>query len=517
MRLLGYRWLIRSFNLPERPLAVTSRLGTRLRTTHHADGSVEHEYPPHYAPEESVAGHLEFALRHEEVHLAVLFDLFRACGPAPISEAVCARPTSRYARLIGFYYELLTGERLNDTPVIGGNYLPALDPQRYFVAPTPVRDRRWRVWNNLLGDGRYCPLLRRTEPLAAALAAPLAEELTGLMHDFPPALLMRASDYLYLKETRSTYSLEREAMPRVDRAQRFVALLRQAGEGSLAALLSEAELTHRQHWIVDPRYVASGFRDHQNYVGEQRPDDSQRIHYVCPPPGWVAELMAGLAGAAERMAGLPALVRAAAVAFGFVFIHPFEDGNGRLHRFLIHDVLRRDGFIGPGVMLPVSATLLRRMAEYDAALERYSRPLMAGGLVYELDDEGRMIVLHPEGGESYYRFPDLTAQAEYLAATVAITIREDLAEELRFLHGYDAARRGVREIVDLPDRRLDLLLRLLHQNGGRLSITKRSQFAELADGEVAQIEEVFAEAFRGWKTAPLNGTEPLRAAPVPRQ
>jgi len=28
---------------------------------------------------------------------------------------------------------------------------------------------------------------------------------------------------------------------------------------------------------------------------------------------------------------------------------------------------------------------------------------------------------------------------------------------------------------------------------------------------------VFAEAFRGWKTAPLNGTEPLRAAPVPRQ
>ncbi len=35
-----------------------------------------------------------------------------------------------------------------------------------------------------------------------------------------------------------------------------------------------------------------------------------------------------------------AVCAAAAAAFGFVFIHPFEDGNGRIHRFLIHQYWR---------------------------------------------------------------------------------------------------------------------------------------------------------------------------------
>ena len=36
--------------------------------------------------------------------------------------------------------------------------------------------------------------------------------------------------------------------------------------------------------------------------------------------------------------GNPFLIEAA-IAYGFVFLHPFEDGNGRIHRFLIHNIL----------------------------------------------------------------------------------------------------------------------------------------------------------------------------------
>ncbi|MDP2794557.1 MAG: Fic family protein [Sulfurisoma sp.] len=388
MPLLGYAWLIREFQLPQRPLAMVSRLGTRLRTTHEADGATRKEYPPQYEPEQGIVGHLEFALKYDGIDLCLLRDIFRACGPAPIESAIQARPTGRYSRLLGFYYEFTTGQRLDPALAIGGNYVEALDPDAYFVSSVPKRDRRWRVWDNLLGDNRYCPMIRRTPSTVDGLAQPLQAELQGLVDDFPPELFQRASDYLYLKETRSTHGIEHEAMPPADRTRRFVALLRSAGEGTLSELLTEPELVKRQNLIVDPRYAVPTFRDNHNYVGEQRPDYSQRIHYACPPPQFVPSLMAGLTQVAERSLGLPALVQAAAMAFGFVFIHPFEDGNGRLHRFLIHDLLHREGFVAPGVMLPVSATMLRHMPEYDAVLERYSRPLMDGWLDFVLSVAG---------------------------------------------------------------------------------------------------------------------------------
>jgi Fic family protein len=39
---------------------------------------------------------------------------------------------------------------------------------------------------------------------------------------------------------------------------------------------------------------------------------------------------------------------AAATAFGFVYVHPFQDGNGRIHRCLVHHVLAERKFTPPG-------------------------------------------------------------------------------------------------------------------------------------------------------------------------
>ena len=54
-------------------------------------------------------------------------------------------------------------------------------------------------------------------------------------------------------------------------------------------------------------------------------------------------------------AGLDAVLQAAATAFGFVYIHPLQDGNGRLHRCLIHHVLAERKFTPPGIVFPVSS------------------------------------------------------------------------------------------------------------------------------------------------------------------
>lgn len=91
--------------------------------------------------------------------------------------------------------------------------------------------------------------------------------------------------------------------------------------------------------------------------------------------------------------------------------------------------------------------------------------------------------------------PDLTPQVEFFARTLQETVSESLPDELSFLRLYDQARSAVREVVDLPDRKLDLMMVSLVQNNGRLSKSKRKHFAELTDAEVSEIQKAFQVGF----------------------
>jgi Uncharacterized conserved protein len=71
------------------------------------------------------------------------------------------------------------------------------------------------------------------------------------------------------------------------------------------------------------------------------------------------------------------LVVAAVTAFGFVFLHPFMDGNGRLSRFLIHQTLCHYGALENGLLLPVSVAMKHQEQAYLAALKAFSQPTQA--------------------------------------------------------------------------------------------------------------------------------------------
>ena len=193
---------------------------------------------------------------------------------------------------------------------------------------------------------------------------------------------------------------------------------------------------------------------------------------------------------------LDPVLAAAALAFGFVYIHPFEDGNGRLHRYLIHHVLAERGFNPPGLVFPVSAVILDRIDEYRRILESYSRRLLPH-VRWRPTDRGNVEVLNDT--TDFYRYFDATPHAEFLFQCVTRTIDVDLPEEARFLKAYDGFKASVSLMIDMPDRLLDLLFRFLHQNGGKLSRRARDkEFAALTEDEITRIEALYADQQHGW-------------------
>jgi len=125
--------------------------------------------------------------------------------------------------------------------------------------------------------------------------------------------------------------------------------------------------------------------------------------------------MDGLVNMSESLRDQPRnldpIIAAASLSFGFVFIHPFMDGNGRLHRYLIHEVLSSAGFTPKGIVLPVSAVILANLETYVASLENFSGPLTAR-TSWNPDTPQ----IPPAGNDAvYFRYFDATAQTEFYA------------------------------------------------------------------------------------------------------
>jgi hypothetical protein len=110
--------------------------------------------------------------------------------------------------------------------------------------------------------------------------------------------------------------------------------------------------------------------------------------------------------------------------------------------------------------------------------------------------DGNVEVLNPTA--DYYRYFDATRHAEFLYECVQQTVERDLLDEVAYLEAYDEFSRQVLQIVDMPNRMVDLLHRFLSQNKGTLSKRVRTkEFELLRDDEALAIEEAYASAFAG--------------------
>lgn len=187
------------------------------------------------------------------------------------------------------------------------------------------------------------------------------------------------------------------------------------------------------------------------------------------------------------------VLTAAVIAFGFIFIHPLIDGNGRIHRYLIHHLLSKMNFTPQGIIFPVSAAILDRIDDYRKVLESYSHPLL-DFIEWEKTPDNNVEVMNET--IDFYRYFDATQQTEFLFECVDYTIKKIIPEEVDYLQKYDTLKAGINDKFQMPDKTVDLLIRFLEQNNGRLSVRDRQkEFSVLTDKEIKEIESNYQLVF----------------------
>lgn len=488
----GYTYLLENLELAGMPnwhSSSVSRTGAHYSKIQ--DDSVEEVFRTQYWPGERACDHLAFALKYDGVNLGLLALIFENISKEEVIAYIKSKPTGKYARRIWFFYEFLTGELLPIEDITSGNYIDALSTKEYFTVINGEKSQRHRIVNNLLGTKAFCPVVRRTEKLSKLNTADLRKRCEDIVAAYPPELLRRALRYLYNKETKSSFEIE-NIKPNATSTEKFITLLELAEKENFC---KKERLIELQNRIVDPRFKDRDYRISQNYVGQTVGYQKEVIHYICPKPDDLPNLMSGLIETSERMknGNVSPITHAASISYGFVFLHPFEDGNGRIHRFLIHNILSLQGLVPDGLMFPVSAVMLKNPAKYDASLESFSRPLLQL-INYRLDEMGHMTV--ETDTARWYQYMDMTAQTESLYEFVNKTIDEELAKELSFLSNYDQTKKAIQNVIDMPDRLIDLFVQLCLSNNGSISAKKRSShFDFLTDGELAAMEQAVKDGY----------------------
>lgn len=528
-RAIGYLALLErhSIDIP-RPMHVSWVGASQRSRNESAEGVVEH-FPEQFARDDSDVGHLVFALKYDGVDLLALKSILARISQDELAAAVLEKPTSKYLRRLWFFWEWFHDGQFLDVPDCPQcTSTELIDSKLYFTRAGPYAPRQ-RVRYNLLGNVGWSPIVRRTATLKRFEEARLDEQARAAVDAIPPELLRRAVRYLYTKETRSSFEIERARSSQ--REERFVELL-----------LSQARSTSRwgprwsvdqfvevQKGLLDERYASDEFRAREVRVSELRNLSGARevVHWVGAKASDLEELMGGLCSAWEdhhlhelpkpvegalakggrayslrHSSGDPFLdfVVAVSLSFGFVYIHPFDDGNGRTHRLLLHYVLRQTGFTPSNVVVPISSTILHDPRNYDRILEIHSERAMPF-IDHEIAPESSESVIRGATAD-LYRYIDFTPHVEQLCEWFQQSVQDDLVGEIATIQCIDDAKRDMRRVVDMPDDKARLFLAICMENGrrpgSRFHIGKKKRqriFAELTDDEVAALESAVEDAF----------------------
>jgi len=461
----GYEWLKRTYQLdidspnPIAKIGGAKRPDTRI-------------FRPEYQPEDTLAGHLLFALKHENLNLGILKVLFFACDIKALEQWISENPQGLQTRRAWFFYEWLTGKALNlphaDTKF---KYVDALSEKEYYTADK-TNSPRHKVRNNMPGVPEFCWLIRKTAAMKSFDAKMLHKQMSDAYANHP--MIARAEAFLLTKDSQKSFEIEKEKFD--NRAVRWMKTVR----AFMGSRLDDSKLFEMQKQLVST--PDHGWRTDHGWIGNRLPDATPLPDHISAHPDALEALMQGWFKTYSLMFDRHPVAAATALAYGFVIIHPFSDGNGRIHRFILHQLGK----------VPVSSELLERIDEYIASLEKLSTPILQRSEWTVTADYNIQLV---NDTADLYRYADATEQAEYIYQCMQQFVTLRLPQELEYLRAFDEAKQIIDDAHDMPNKDLTLLVNLCVQNGGSLSKRKRKLFELFPDEHIAFAEQTIQASF----------------------
>lgn len=461
----------------------------------HIKGSIKKEehwniYDKRYMPEETLDSHIKFALKHEILDLLVLKRIFQNIPKNEFEKIIIESPIGIYNRRLWFLYEFLMEESLDipDAPNVGT--IELLDSNFYFTIEGQL-SKRHRVKNNLLGTNKFCPLIRKTETLNEYINLNLSENARQIIGKVSKQLITRAASFMLLADSRASYEIEGERPPR-DRLERWAKAITQAGKNPLN--VEEIDRVH-SILIADRRFITPGLRTDGVFIGERDSLGYPLPEFIGAKAEDLDYLISGLTESNNLMlnSGIDAVLNSAVIAFGFVYIHPLQDGNGRLHRYLIHHVLAEKQFTPLGLIFPVSSVMQNHIDDYKRVLRDHSAPLM-NYIEWKPTLSGNVEVTNET--KDLYCYSDYTEEAEFIYSCVKSTIEKDLPQELDYLQRHERAMQRISGLIELPDRLAqDFIMFTLNNNGKLPNARRKKIFKGLTEQEVNDLQSIINEEF----------------------
>ena len=229
-KLIGWAWLTQKLRLKV-PLRELSCISTKRLSSQSTKKGPWIIFDSLLAVDDTIWGHLEFALKHESLDILVLKFILNSCRADEIVDCINKNPRGIYSKKIWFWYEYLLDNKLPLKDLPPGKYDDLINEKKYFTLTKSKKSKRHKINNNSLGHSKFCPIIKKTDKLVHLSNKNLHKKIDQTLTQVSKSVLRRAASFLLLSDSKASFEIEGERPPK-NRIERWGKVINQAGKPS---------------------------------------------------------------------------------------------------------------------------------------------------------------------------------------------------------------------------------------------------------------------------------------------